>query len=151
MFADKTIREFLDEAASAAPTPGGGSVAALTGALGAALVSMVGNLTVGREKYRDVEDEVRSLLTQTETLRQELLDLLEADIQAYGKLSAAMKLPRTTEEEKKARAAALQDALVVATKVPLDIAERCSRIIDLALPMAEKGNVNAISDVGVGA
>lgn len=150
MFADKTIREFLDEAASSAPTPGGGSVAALTGALGAALLSMVCNLTVGKEKYRDVEPDILRLLSETETLRKELLELLEADVQAYGKLSAAMKMPRATDDEKKARTAALQEALVTATNVPLDIARRCSRVVELAMPVAEKGNVNAVSDAGVG-
>lgn len=150
MFADKTIREFLDEAASSSPTPGGGSVAALTGALGAALLSMVCNLTVGKEKYRDVEPDILKLLGETETLRKELGSLLEADIEAYGRLAAAMKMPRATEEEKRARTTALQEALVNATNVPLDIARRCSRIIELAMPIAEKGNVNAVSDVGVG-
>lgn len=151
MYADKTIREFLDEAAAGAPTPGGGSVAALTGSLGAALLSMVCNLTMGRAKYRDVELDIQALLGETEALRWELLDLVDGDIQAYSKLAEAMKMPRTTDEEKMVRTAAVQDALVTATDVPLEIARRCGRLVDLAVPIAEKGNDNAVSDAGVGA
>ncbi|MDY7040352.1 MAG: cyclodeaminase/cyclohydrolase family protein [Chloroflexota bacterium] len=147
----KPVTTFLDELASSAPAPGGGSVAALTGALGAALVSMVCNLTVGKKKYADVQDDIQSLLKQSEALRHELVDLLEADVQVYTSVSKAYKMPRETEEEKAARTAAIQDALKDATMVPMKVAEACVKILDLCTPAAEKGNVNAVSDAGVAA
>ncbi|MBI2864858.1 MAG: cyclodeaminase/cyclohydrolase family protein [Chloroflexi bacterium] len=149
MFTDTTVRAFLDQLASNAPTPGGGSVAALTGALGAGLISMVCNLTIGKEKFKDVEADVKEILAQSERLRSRLMELIDADVAAYGKLSAAYKLPRATDEEKKARTAAIQTALLDATAVPVSIAEACSQVIDLCTPAADKGNVGAVSDVGV--
>ena len=147
---DKTLKTFLDELASAAPAPGGGSVAALAGALGAALISMVSNLTIGNEKYADVQKEIDTILKKSEKLRQELTDLLEEDIEAYTKLSLTMKMPRGTEDEKKARVKAMDKALKAATDVPMRVAEACVAVIELCRPAAEKGNSNLISDVGVG-
>ncbi len=151
MFTEKTVRQFTDELASGAPVPGGGSGAALAGALGAGLVSMVGNLTVGREKYQAVEAEMRAMLERSEALRQRMLDLLEADTQVYSQVMAAYRLPRASDAEKKARTAAIQEALKAACQVPLEAARTCGQIIDLCPAAAEKGNVNAVSDVGVGA
>ncbi|RLC72646.1 MAG: methenyltetrahydrofolate cyclohydrolase [Chloroflexi bacterium] len=147
----KPVTTFLDELASSAPAPGGGSVAALSGALGAALVSMVCNLTVGKRKYADVQDDIQALLEQSEALRHELVDLLEADVQVYTSVSKAYKMPRQTEEEKAARRAAIQAALKDATAVPMKVAEACVKVLDLCIPAAEKGNVNAVSDAGVAA
>lgn len=147
----KPVTTFLDELASSAPAPGGGSVAALAGALGATLVSMVCNLTVGKPKYADVQDDIQVLLEQSEALRHELADLLEADVQVYTSVSKAYKMPRDTEEEKAARQEAIQAALKDATAVPMKVAEACVRILDLCTPAAEKGNVNAVSDAGVAA
>ncbi len=141
--------DFLDALASSAPTPGGGSVAALTGALGSGLISMVCNLTLGKEKYKDVEAEVAQLLTESEKLRQELMGLMEADMGVYGKLSAAYRLPKETEQDKALRTAAIQSALVEATGVPLSIARACAGVIDLCPTAARIGNLGAISDVGV--
>lgn len=141
--------DFLDALASSAPTPGGGSVAALMGALGAGLISMVCNLTLGKEKYKDVEAEVAQLLTESEKLRQELMGLMEADMGVYGKLSAAYRLPKETEQDKALRTAAIQSALVEATGVPLSIASACAGVIDLCPTAARIGNLGAISDVGV--
>lgn len=124
-------------------------MAALSGALGAALISMVCNLTVGKKKYAAVQDDVRAILEQSEALRHELVDLLEADVAAYTRVSEAMKMPRDTEEKKAARAEAMDRALKNATDVPLQVAEACVKIIDLCQPAAEKGNVNAVSDAGV--
>ena len=149
MFTDTTVRAFLDQLASNAPTPGGGSVAALTGSLAAGLISMVCNLTIGKEKYKDVEPAVKDILARSEALRSQLMELIEADVAAYGKLSAAYKLPRASDDDKKARTAAIQAALLDATAVPVNIAEACSAVIDLCVPAAEKGNVGAISDIGV--
>ena len=146
---DKPVTQFLDELASNAPAPGGGSVAALSGALGAALVSMVCNLTIGKKKYVNVEADIKALLAQSEALRQELSDLLEADVAAYTVVSQAMKLPRDTEEQKAFRDIELDKALKNATEVPLRVAAACVKVMDLCRPAAEKGNINAVSDAGV--
>jgi formiminotetrahydrofolate cyclodeaminase len=151
MFSEKGLGEFLDELASSSPAPGGGSVAAIAGALGAALVSMVCNLTIGKEKYKDVELDMKALLEQSEALRAKLTGLVDADVQAYNKLSAAYKLPKATDEERKARSAAIQKALVEATEVPFEVARQCTAVMDLCVPGAEKGSTAAISDIGVGA
>jgi formiminotetrahydrofolate cyclodeaminase len=146
---DKPVTNFLDELASNAPAPGGGSVASLAGALGAALVSMVCNLTLGKKAYADVQDDIQDLLAQSEALRQELTDLLEADVAAYTGYSKAAKMPRATEEEKAERAEVMQAALKTATDVPLQIAEAAAKVMDLCMPAAEKGNKWAVSDAGV--
>jgi formiminotetrahydrofolate cyclodeaminase len=146
---DKPVTNFLDELASNAPAPGGGSVAALSGALGAALVSMVCNLTLGKKAYADVQNDIQDLLGQSEALRKELTDLLEDDVAAYTGYSVAAKMPRATEEEKAERAKAMKAALKVATDVPLRIAETAVKVMDLCMPAAEKGNKWAVSDAGV--
>lgn len=148
---DRPATEYLDRLASADPAPGGGSVAALAGALGAALLSMVCNLTVGKEKYRAVEDEIRRFLADAESLRGELSRLAEHDAVAYSKVAAAYKMPRQTDAEKAARADAIQTALKDSAKVPLAAAKACYRVLELAGPVGEKGNINVISDVGVAA
>ncbi|MEA3344723.1 MAG: cyclodeaminase/cyclohydrolase family protein [Chloroflexota bacterium] len=158
-FLDKSLAQFLDDLASSAPVPGGGSTAALAGALAAALLSMVGNLTVGKKKYADlpvpdqaqVEGEIKGLLNRSEGLRKRLADLAEEDAQAYAELSKAYKMPRGTGEEKQARAKAIQAALKDATDVPMRVAEACVGVLDLCTPAAEKGNIRAVSDVGVAA
>lgn len=150
-FSQKTVAQFLDELASQAPVPGGGSGAALVGALGAALASMVCNLTVGKPKYADVQDEIQALLAQTEALRARLTALIDEDIAVYYKLSSAYKMPKDTEEQKAARTAAIQEILRDATKVPMQIAEACVQVLQLCKPIAEKGNVGAVSDAGVAA
>ncbi len=147
---EKPVKTFLDELASSAPAPGGGSVAALSGALGAALISMISNLTLGKEKYAAVQDEITALLKKSERLRKELTDLLEEDVKVYTQLSQTMKMPRDTEEQKKTRAKAMDKALKAATDVPMRVAEACVSVMELCLPAAEKGNINAVSDVGVG-
>lgn len=148
---DKTLVEFLDALASSAPAPGGGSVAALSGALGAALVSMVCNLTLGKKKYAGVEQEVTALVEQSEALRRELAGLLEADVEAYTGVSQAYRMPRDTDEQKAARSAAIQEALKKATVVPIQVAETCCQVLDLCTPAAEMGNVYVVSDAGVAA
>jgi formiminotetrahydrofolate cyclodeaminase len=146
---DKPVTNFLDELASNAPAPGGGSVAALSGALGAALVSMVCNLTLGKKGYEAVQGDITELLAQSEALRKELTYLLEADVAAYTDYSVAAKMPRTTDEEKASRTKAMQAALKSATDVPLRIAEAAVKVMDLCMPAAEKGNKWAVSDAGV--
>jgi formiminotetrahydrofolate cyclodeaminase len=146
---DKPVTNFLDELASNAPAPGGGSVAALGGALGAALVSMVCNLTLGKKGYEAVQGDIEDLLAQSEALRAELANLLEEDVKVYTAYSVAAKLPRGTEEEKAERTKAVQAALKNATMVPMRIAETAVKVMDLCLPTAEKGNKWAVSDAGV--
>jgi len=147
----QTVTDFLDALASNAPAPGGGSVAALSGALGAALVSMVCNLTLGKKKYAAVQDDIAALVAQSEALRHRLTDLLEADVEVYTGVSAAYKMARKTPEEKAARSAAIQEALKAAAQVPLDVAGACVEVLELCTQTAEQGNLNAVSDAGVAA
>jgi len=151
MLTEKPVMTFLDELASSAPAPGGGSAAALAAAIGAALVSMVANLTVGKKKYADVQDDIQRILSHSEALRHKCVKLLEDDVAAYTEVSRAYKMPRDTEEQKQARSAAIQEVLKGATAVPMELAEACVEILNLCPESAEKGNVRAVSDAGVGA
>jgi len=146
---DKPVTNFLDDLASNLPAPGGGSVASLSGALGAALVSMVCNLTLGKKGYEGVQEDIQGLLARSEALRHEMTDLLEADVAAYTAYSQTAKMPRDTEEEKATRSAAMQAALKSATMVPMRIAEVAVQVMDLCMPAALKGNKWAVSDAGV--
>lgn len=148
-YVDGSIRGFLDKLATSDPEPGGGSVAALVAALGAGLVSMVAALTVGKEKYAGVQDQVRTLLADSERVRAELQDLLQRDTEVYGAVSSAMKLPHDTEELKALRDEKMQAALKAAALVPLAIAERSLKVAELSVIAADIGNVNAVSDAGV--
>jgi len=151
MFTEQKISQFLDALASKEPVPGGGSGAALGGALAAALVNMVCNISIGKKGYEQAEEGMSEILEQSEALRAELTDLLEADTEAYSNVMAAYRMPQQGAEEKAAREEALQRALRQATHVPLSIADRCAQIVDLALPAAQKGNKWAVSDAGVAA
>jgi formiminotetrahydrofolate cyclodeaminase len=146
---NQTIQTFLDELASAAPTPGGGGAAALSGATGAALVSMVCNLTIGKEKFAGVEIHMQEILSKSETLRARLTEMIEADVTAFNTVMAAYRLPKNSDEEKAARTAAIQEASKKATLVPLAAARACAEVIDLCRPTAEMGNPNVVSDAGV--
>ncbi|MGE4413121.1 MAG: cyclodeaminase/cyclohydrolase family protein [Candidatus Caldatribacteriota bacterium] len=149
MLKDQKIKTFLDSLASESATPGGGSVAALTGAMSAALISMVSNLTVGKEKYRHLEDDIKLLLQKSESLRAKLEELMEKDVEVFNQLMAIMKLPRNNEEEKRERNQKMQIALIEAAKVPLEVARKSKELIDICQEIADKGNKNAISDAGV--
>jgi len=148
---DASVSSFLDNLASKAPAPGGGSAAALGGAMGAALISMVCNLTVGKPRFAEVESEMQDMLDRAETLRHELQDLAEADVEAFNRLLAAYKLPRTTESDIAIRRDAIQASLRRATEVPLRTARAAASILPLCPPVAERGNQTAVSDVGVAA
>ncbi len=145
------VHDFLDALASKSPAPGGGGGAAMAGALAAALASMVCNLTLGKEKYAAVQDDILGLVEKTEALRHRLTRLVEADEEAYNLLSATYRLPKETDEQKKARTVAIQKALINATATPMEIAQACVEVLALCDPIAEKGNVSAVSDAGVGA
>ena len=149
MFQEQQLQTFLDQLASKASTPGGGSAAAIMGAMGAALVSMVANLTVGKKKYEDVEAEMQGFLEQSEDMRARLTDMIQADVEVFDKVMAAYGMARETEAEKAARSEAIQAALKEATDVPLACAQLCADVIELCRPVAEKGNLNVISDAGV--
>ena len=151
MLVDKTVTQFLDELASNSPAPGGGSVAALAGAAGAALASMVCNLTIGKKKYAEVQDEMKAVLEQTELLRKELTQLIDKDTEAFNSVMAAFGLPKTTEQEQAARAAAIQVATKAATLVPLSVMQTCEKALLHAKTVAKKGNKNSASDAGVAA
>ena len=151
LFIGKTVQQFLDELASKAPVPGGGSVSALGGALAAGLVTMVCDLTIGKKQYAEVEAEIRQYREKAEGLRARLQALLQSDVQVYGLLAAAYKLPRESEEQQADRYAAIQEATIEATKVPLEIAEITAEVVALAGPVAEKGSKVAVSDAGIAA
>ena len=150
MLKDQKVANFLDTLASKSATPGGGSVAALTGAMASALLSMVGNLTMGKEKYQDVEDDIKRILERSEKLRNQFEVLMEKDIEAFDQFMAVLKLPRETEEQKEARREKMQLALVEAANVPLEVARRSVEVLAICQEIAEKGNKNVISDAGVG-
>lgn len=150
MLKDMKIKNFMDMLSSKSATPGGGSVAALTGAMGAALLSMVDNLTIGKEQYKEVEDDIKDLLGKSENLRKTLEELMERDVEVFNQFMVIMKLPRTNEEEKKERNQKMQVALIEAARVPLEVAKKSKEVIDICLEVAFKGTKNAISDVGVG-
>jgi formiminotetrahydrofolate cyclodeaminase len=149
MIKDKPIQQFLDELASKASTPGGGSAAAIMGAMGAALVSMVCNLTIGKKNYEDVEGDLKTVLTQAEDLRERLTDMIRADVEVFDQVMAAYGMPKETDEQKTRRSDAIQIALRAATDVPLNCARACAEAIELSRAVAEKGNRNVISDAGV--
>jgi glutamate formiminotransferase/formiminotetrahydrofolate cyclodeaminase len=150
MYIEKPIKHYIDKLASRSPEPGGGSAAAMVGSLGAALVSMVGNLTLGKEKYKDVQGEIEKLLEETEAVRADLQRLVQEDTVAFSGVSEAYKLPKDTDEQKKARSAKIQEALKgAATEVPFQICEKALEVARLSKTAAEIGNVGAVSDAGV--
>jgi len=149
MTKNNTIAKFLDELASEQPTPGGGGAAAIMGAVGAALVSMVANLTIGKKNYEAFDAELKATNAAAEKVRAELTAAIDEDVVAFNGVMGAYGLPRGTDEEKAARAAAIQAALKQATDAPLRAVKACHEVIKLSAVVAEKGNVNVISDAGV--
>jgi formiminotetrahydrofolate cyclodeaminase len=147
---DQPIQQFLDELASKSATPGGGSAAAIMGAQGAALISMVCNLTIGKPKFAEVEADMQALLSDAEALRHQLTNMIKADIEVFNRVMASYGLPKETDAEKTARSAAIQAVMKDATDVPLECARACAKVIALSQIAAEKGNPNVISDAGAG-
>jgi len=146
---DKSVQTFIDELASKAPTPGGGSAAAVMGAQAAALISMVCNLTIGKPKYAEVEEDMRALLEKSEALRETLTGMIKVDVDVFDRLMATYGLAKDSDEEKAARSSAIQAVLKEATVVPLACARACAETIVLSRIAAEKGNIGVISDAGV--
>lgn len=151
MYTDQPLQDYLHALASEDSTPGGGSAAALSGAMGAALASMVCRLTLGKEAYAGVRQEIEELLRRAENLRSRFQQLFQEDIEAYGRLSASYKLPRETSEERTVRGAAIQEQLVAAALVPLEVAERAAELVQCCQRIAEIGNAAVLSDVAIGA
>ena len=151
MLTHKTVKEFLDELASSSPAPGGGSVAALCGSLASALCSMVCRLTIGKKKYADVSDELQAVLEKTEFYRNEFTRLIDEDTKVFNLVMEAYNLPKETEEDLAARSAAIEEALKKAVDVPMEVLKYTSEVIELAINVANKGNINSISDASVGA
>jgi len=145
------LTTYLDELASSNPVPGGGSAAALSGALAAALVSMVCNLTIGKKRFRTAEPELREVLQRSEDCRSRLTALVQKDTEVYACVMAAHRLPQDSEEDRQQRAAALQSALVQAAAVPMEIAKECCEAVRLSATAAELGNPWAITDAGAAA
>ena len=146
-----TVERFVDEVSSSSPAPGGGSVAALAGSLGAALAAMVANLTVGKAGYESAWESSSALAERAQSLKAKLLAAVDDDTRAFDEVLAAMRLPKATDAEKKARADAIAAAYEKATAVPLATARMCLEAIDLAAEAAATGNRNSASDAGVGA
>lgn len=148
MLIEETLAGFLDEVASDSPAPGGGSVSALSGALGAALGAMVCRLTIGKKKYADVEEDMHKYVAELDESKKKLMLLIDMDTDAFNKLMVAFKLPKETDDDKAARSRAIQEATKEAINVPLGTCRTCLDVIRTCTPVAEKGNVNSITDVG---
>ena len=151
LYTDKTCREFVENTAGKTPVPGGGSVSALVGALGAALGRMVGSLTLGKKKYADVQAEMLELVHEADSLQAELLELVQADIDIFRPLSELYGMKAETDIEKENNAALLEEALENACSVPISIMEKCGRAIELSKEFAAKGSRLAVSDAGASA
>lgn len=150
MVKDMSAQDFLDALASVRPTPGGGGAAAMMGAMGAALVSMVCQLTIGKKGHEAVEAEMRGLLVSSEALRARLTAMVAEDAAAFDGLMAAYRLPKDSDEQRSARSAAIQAGLQAATLAPLACAHAVAEGVRLAARAVGPGNPNVISDVGVG-
>jgi len=144
---ERTLRAFSDDLASDAPVPGGGSAAAYAGAMGAALAAMVARITAKKEGSSDSPD----FIGEMDRLRGELLRLVDADSAAYARVAEAMRLPRKTEEEKRARTDRLQAALVTASEVPLEVAKTARRLLEACERSVVSASPMTASDIGVGA
>lgn len=149
--ASSTITSFLAKLASSSPAPGGGSVAALSGALAAALDSMVCQLTIGKKNYEDVQGDILKLSQQLKTGKKRLIDLIDEDTNAFNEVMAAFKLPKENEEQKKKRSQAIQRGYKKACEIPMETARTAKNILQLSIDVAKKGNKNSITDAGVAA
>ena len=148
---DHSLQSFVDVLASDAPAPGGGSTAALEGALGAALAHMVGSLTTGRAKYAEHQETVTKLLKSTDELKKTFLDVIDRDTEAFNQVSAVFSMPKETDDEKAARKAAMQAALKACTKTPHEMMELSLATLKEIKKAMGKVNTNALSDFGVAA
>lgn len=147
MYLETPLQTYLENLASSQPTPGGGSASALSGALAASLASMVIRLTLGKASYANVQQEMETLLPQVEQVRVRFQQLMQEDSDAYGRLSASFKMPKESDEQRIARTNAIQERLVEAALIPLEIAERSVELLQYCERIAEGGNINVLSDI----
>jgi len=148
---DRNVTEFVDLMASDAPAPGGGSAAALEGALGAALTAMVCALTLGKKKYADVQDLAAESQKKADSLKARFVDVIDRDTEAFNAVSAVFAMPKDTDEEKAARKAAMQEALKGCTKTPFEMMELSCEALELTRSVVGKLNASAASDLGCAA
>ncbi|MEW9123819.1 MAG: cyclodeaminase/cyclohydrolase family protein [Thermotaleaceae bacterium] len=151
MLADASIKEFLEETASDAPVPGGGSIAALSGAIGAALTEMVANLTLGKKGYEAVEEEMKSIAHIAKNQRRIFVSDIDKDAEAFNQVMAAFQHPKTNDGEIQARKEAIQEATKTAALVPLEVANRALQLMEHIAGVVERGNKNAVTDGAVAA
>lgn len=149
MIREMQIQEFTDVLSSKQPTPGGGGASALAGTLGTALGLMVGNLTVGKKKYADVEEDVKNMMAELEEMQVQLLKLADEDARVFTPLAAAYGLPTGTDEEKAHKAEVMKQCLLDASLVPVEIMRQSCEALELLEELEKKGSVMAVSDVGV--
>ena len=150
MLTNQKITDFLQKTASGTPVPGGGSISALSAALGASLTEMVANLTIAKKGYETVENQMKEVAQTVQNLRKKLVTEVDKDSNAYQDVLAAFKLPKTTEDEKEQRTRAIQNAMENAARVPLGVAYDALQVMDLAEKVIRNGNRNAVSDGAVG-
>ncbi|MBE3113895.1 MAG: cyclodeaminase/cyclohydrolase family protein [Actinobacteria bacterium] len=151
MLIDKNVRVFLEELASRAPVPGGGSVAALSASLASALTEMVANLTIGRKGFEEVEEEMKRISQESSNYREKFLKDIDKDAEAFNKVMDAFKLPKNTPEEINKRKGVIQEEFKNAALVPLEVAKGAVKLMEFTSKVVEKGNKNAISDGAVAA
>ena len=149
MLTDLTVKDFLNKVAGSDPVPGGGSIAALNGALASALAAMVANLTIGKKKYAEVQEDMQAIAQEAERLMGDFTADIDRDSDAYDRVFACFKMPKETDEEKAARSAAIQEATKYAAQVPLEVARRACALMPLIAEVALKGNQNAVTDACV--
>ncbi|MCI8724663.1 MAG: cyclodeaminase/cyclohydrolase family protein [Hungatella sp.] len=149
MIKEQKIDEFLEALSSRQPVPGGGGASALSGALASALGLMVGNLTVGKKKYADVEEEVQGMMRRLEQLQKDMASLADRDAKVFAPLAAAYGLPSGTEEERAHKEQVMEKNLLAASLVPMEIMEKAYEMLELLAGLEQKGSVMAVSDVGV--
>lgn len=151
MIAGKTIGDWTEVLASKEPVPGGGGASALGGVLGAALGQMVANLTVGKKRYADVEEEMQQSLIRLKKLQEDLMDLADQDAEVFAPLAKAYKMPSETEEQKAEKARVMEERLLAASLVPMQMMEKASAVLNILEELEKKGSRMAVSDVGVAA
>lgn len=149
MLTELTVKDFLNKVAGSDPVPGGGSIAALNGALASALAAMVANLTIGKKKYAEVQEDMLAIAQEAEGLMTAFTTDIDRDSDAYDRVFACFKMPKDTDEEKTARSAAIQEATKYAAQVPLEVARRACALMPRIAEVARRGNQNAVTDACV--
>jgi formiminotetrahydrofolate cyclodeaminase len=149
MLVDLTVKEFLDKVAGKDPVPGGGSIAALNGAIASSLSAMVAGLTIGKKGYEDLYDLMEKISSTTLKAKDSFVDDIDRDSDAYDRVFGCFKMPRTTDEEKRRRSQAIQDATKHAALVPMQVARNAYSLMDVIADVARKGNSNAVTDACV--